>query len=77
MILEYYPGIILKENLKKSHIKLLELETFYISKYNPPYNILKFDNSLGYKHNINTIEKISEERKLKIGLLNKNRIYSK
>ncbi len=30
MILEYYPGIILKVNLKISHIDLLNLETSYI-----------------------------------------------
>lgn len=51
MILEYYPGIILKENLKKSHIKLVELETQYIQYYYPLYNILSTAYSyLGLKH---------------------------
>jgi hypothetical protein len=41
IILEYYPGIILKENLKKNHILLLERENYWINLLNPPYNILK------------------------------------
>ncbi len=50
-ILEYFPGIILKENLKKSYIDLLNLETFYIQLLNPEYNILSFGtSSLGFKH---------------------------
>ena len=54
-ILEYFPGIILKENLKKSHIDLLNLETFYILLLNPPYNILTLENnSLGFKHSEET-----------------------
>ena len=31
VILEYYPGIILKENLKKGHILLLERENYWIN----------------------------------------------
>ena len=42
LILEYYPGLILKDNLKKSHQKLIELETEYIAKYKPEYNILNY-----------------------------------
>ena len=38
-IQEYYPGIILKENIKKQHLKLLEREDYYIKKYLPIYNI--------------------------------------
>jgi group I intron endonuclease len=81
LILEYYPGIIKKENLKKSHIKLIELETYYITIYKPLYNILPYAySSLGYKHKPETIENLklnySEERKLNIGNLNRNKIFT-
>ncbi len=81
MILEYYPGIIFKDNLKKSHYKLIELETEYIAKYKPEYNILTYGySSLGYQHNKETILKMnsnySEERNIRITYLNKNRIYT-
>lgn len=79
LILEYYPGIIKKENLSKSHRKLIDLETNYITIYKPSYNILTSANSsLGFKQRPETIEKMklnySEERKLTIGNLNRNKI---
>ena len=40
-ILEYYPGFIHKENLKKAHLDLLSIETKYINLLNPKYNILE------------------------------------
>ena len=80
-ILEYYPGIILKENLKKQHLLLLEREDFYIKKYLPRYNILmsSIPGTPGiYKHSIDTKEKkkqnYSIERKNLIGDLNKNKV---
>jgi group I intron endonuclease len=58
-ILEYYPGFIHKENLKKGHLELLKLETNYINLLNPEYNILtQAGSSLGFKHNKETIEKL-------------------
>jgi len=41
-IVEYYDGLVHKENLKQNHLKLLERETFYISTLKPLYNILVF-----------------------------------
>lgn len=81
LILEYNPGIVLKENQKKSHIKLIELETEYINYYKPEYNILSVGySSLGYKHSEETknIMKLnySLERKLFITNLNKHKVYS-
>ncbi len=80
-ILEYYPGFIHKENLKKNHLELIKLEGNYINVLNPEYNILISTNySLGYKHNKETIEKMrmnySEERKMRIGDLNRNKSLS-
>ena len=50
VILEYYPGLIHKENLKSNHLKLIALETEYINKLNPEYNILQSGfSSKGYK----------------------------
>jgi group I intron endonuclease len=50
VILEYYPGLIHKENLKSNHLKLIALETEYINKLNPEYNILESGfSSIGYK----------------------------
>lgn len=54
-ILEYYPGLILKENLSKHHIKLLELETHYIQLVKPKYNILQYGTSS--LHTPETIQK--------------------
>jgi group I intron endonuclease len=81
VILEYYPGLIHKENLKSNHLKLIELETEYINKLNPEYNILQSGFSLiGYKHSKETKEKMkanySEARKLKIKNLHKNKKLS-
>lgn len=80
-ILEYYKGFIHKENLNKNHLDLLSIETKYINLLNPAYNILTVGgSSYGYKHNKETIEKIksnySEERKNRIGLLNKDKNLS-
>lgn len=80
-ILEYYPGFINKENLKNNHLELLKIEGNYINLLNPQYNILTLTtSSLGYKHNKEIIEKMkiqySEERKFRIGNLNKNKSLS-
>ena len=58
--------------------KILDLETFYIQKYKPVFNFLQFGSgSIGYKHSEETKLKMksnySEERRLKISYLNKNR----
>lgn len=81
VILEYYPGLIHKENLKSNHLKLIALETEYINKLNPEYNILESGfSSIGYKHSKETMDKMkanySEARKLKIKNLNKNKKLS-
>ncbi len=79
VILEYYPGIILKENLKKGHILLLERENYWINLQNPIYNILKYaiPGPNNYKHNEETREKkkanYSEARKEFIRNLNLNK----
>jgi group I intron endonuclease len=75
-ILEFFSGFVHKENLKKNHLKLLELETSYISRINPIYNILTIaGSSLGFKHSIDTRimmkQNYSIERKNRIGNLNK------
>lgn len=80
-ILEYYPGFVIKENFNKNHIKLLELETSYLLKYKPIYNILlTAGSSVGLKHSEQTINKIksnySQERKDFIGNLNKGKELS-
>jgi len=76
LILEYSSDLVLKENLKKSHLNLLALENKWFTIYSPEYNILKdATSSFGYKHSSETINKMkknySEERKIRIGLLNK------
>jgi hypothetical protein len=54
-ILEYYGGFVAKNDLKKSHLKLLELETSYIRSCNPVYNLLDIaGSSLGLKHSPET-----------------------
>lgn len=60
---------------------ILNLENFYINLYKPAYNILlSAFNSLGYKHLEETKTKIklnySNERKEKIGSLNRNKTLS-
>ena len=81
-IIEYYPGIILKENLKKEHVLLLERENYYINKYKPSYNIIKsfIPGENSYRHSIESKEKkktnYSMERKKRRGELNKNKTIS-
>jgi group I intron endonuclease len=81
LILEYYSGLVVKENLKKSHLHLLALENKWLAVYSPEYNILKeATSSFGYKHSVETKNKMkenySEERKIRIGLLNLNKKFS-
>jgi group I intron endonuclease len=81
IILEYYPGLVLKENLKKAHLGLLKLENHYLSFLSPEYNLLTdATSSTGFKHSdftkLNMKEKYSDERKAFIGLLNKNKKLS-
>jgi group I intron endonuclease len=59
IILEYYPGFVKKENLTKPHLELLALETTWIQKVQPEYNILAIGgSSLGYNHTLNTRMKL-------------------
>ena len=52
-ILEYYPGFVHKEDLKKAHLNLLKLETHYLQLLKPKYNILTVAGSnLGHKHSL-------------------------
>ena len=74
IIIEYCNPIISKNN----SLILLNLETYYLQKYKPPYNILNIGgSSLGYKHTELTKEKMktkySEERRKFIGNLNKDK----
>jgi len=89
IILELFPYIVVtKENNKI----LLDLEDFYIKSLLPNYNIrlsllivtaAEPGSSFGYKHTpdgmtrINMMSNYSIERRLKIGTLNKNKIFSK
>ena len=78
IILELFPEVVTKENNKK----LLDLEDFYLKSLLPNYNILtEAGSSFGYKHTEITRIKMknnySEERRLKIGSLNKGKIFSK
>jgi group I intron endonuclease len=80
-IVEYFKGFVHKENLKLNHLKLLELETYYISSLKPIYNILTIaGSSFGYKHTEESINKIksnySQVRKDTIGNLNKGKPLS-
>lgn len=64
---------------KKNNAALLELETKYLQKLNPAYNILKIGgSSFGYKHSEETKKKMkenySEKRKDFIRHLNKGKI---
>lgn len=92
IILEYYPGIILKENIKKEHLNLLKRESFFIELLNPSYNILNsaVPGPNGYTHSKDTREKMrinysldsqsprlkSAERKILIGNLNRGKSLS-
>jgi group I intron endonuclease len=64
-ILEYFPGFVKKENLSSAHLVLLQLETNYIQKLKPEYNILGC--SLGYNHSDVTLKDLErdQERYLK------------
>ena len=82
VILEYYPGIILKDNLKKEHLFLLERETYWIRQLNPSYNILNtaIPGPNNYRHSLETKEKMranfSDARREFIKNLNLNKIIS-
>lgn len=74
VILEYYP----EEITKKNNPDLMALETYWIKTYSPTYNILlEAGNSLGYQHSEEIKQKMkeiySDERRERIGLLNKGR----
>jgi group I intron endonuclease len=77
LVLELFPEIVTKENNKQ----LLDLEDFYLKTLLPNYNILtEAGNSFGYKHTEITRIKMknnySLERRLAIGNLNKDKIFS-
>ena len=77
MVLELFPEIVNKENNKK----LLDLEDFYLKSLLPNYNILtEAGSSFGYKHNettrLNMKTNYSEERRLAIGNLNRDKNFS-
>lgn len=77
IILELFPEIVNQENNKQ----LLNLEDFYLKSLLPDYNILtEAGNSFGYKHTEITRIKMktnySEERRQKIGTLNKSKSLS-
>jgi group I intron endonuclease len=74
IILEFCDPII---NIKNNEY-LLKLETYYLQKFKPSYNILKISgSSLGYKHSEETKERMkvnySKERKDLIGSLNRGK----
>jgi group I intron endonuclease len=80
-ILEYFTGFVLKENFNKNHLQLLELETSYLLKYKPIYNILPIaGSSVGLKHTEEAINKMksnySEQRREFIKNLNKDKEMS-
>jgi group I intron endonuclease len=77
LVLEIFPEIVTQENNKK----LLDLEDFYLKSLLPNYNILtEAGSSFGYKHSeltrIKMITNYSQERRDRIGNLNKNRKFS-
>lgn len=77
IILEEFPDIITQETNKR----LLDLEDFYLKSLLPNYNILtEAGNSFGYKHTEISRMKMkanySEERRLKIGDLNRGKSLS-
>lgn len=72
-----FPEVVNKENNKK----LLDLEDFYLKSLLPNYNILtEAGSSFGYKHNettrLNMKTNYSEERRLAIASLNKDKSFS-
>jgi group I intron endonuclease len=77
LVLEVFPEIVTKENNKN----LLNLEDFYLKSLLPNYNILtEAGSSFGYKHTeltrIKMSTKYSQERRDRIGNLNKNKKFS-
>ena len=77
MVLELFSEKVDKQNNKK----LLDLEDFYLKSLLPNYNILtEAGSSFGYKHNettrLNMKTNYSEERRLAIGNLIKNKTFS-
>jgi group I intron endonuclease len=78
VILELFPEEVNKENNKK----LLNIEDFYLKSLLPNYNILtEAGNSFGYKHTeidrIKMKTNYSQERRNRIGLLNKGKNLNK
>jgi group I intron endonuclease len=78
IILELFPEEVNKENNKK----LLNIEDFYLKSLLPNYNILtEAGNSFGYRHTeidrIKMKTNYSQERRDKIGMLNKGKKLSK
>jgi group I intron endonuclease len=77
IVLELFPKIVNKENNKD----LLDIEDFYLKSLLPNYNILtEAGSSFGYKHTEISRLKMSNnysiERRIRIGNLNKNQIFS-
>ena len=77
LVLELFPDIVNQENNKK----LLVLEDFYLKSLLPNYNILtEAGSSFGYKHTestrVNMKSNYSQERRNKIGDLNKSKKLS-
>jgi group I intron endonuclease len=77
IILELFPETVNKENNKR----LLDLEDFYLKSLLPNYNILtEAGSSFGYKHTeitrLNMKAHYSEERRMTVGNLNKNKSLS-
>lgn len=77
IVLELFPEQVNKENNKM----LLDIEDFYLKSLLPNYNILtEAGNSFGYKHTeidrIKMKSNYSEQRREKIGLLNKGKKLS-
>lgn len=77
MVLELYPEIISKDNIKN----LIDLEDFYLKSLLPNYNILtEAGSSFGFKHSeltrINMKANYSEKRREQIGSLNRRKKLS-
>ncbi len=77
-ILEYFSGVVKKENLSAKHVELLELETKYIRELSPEYNILQEGvSSKGYKHTEEKMKKnYSQERRERVGNINRGKVLS-
>jgi len=77
LILELFPYVVITENNKK----LLDLEDFYLKSLLPNYNNLtEAGSSFGYKQSeittINMKANYSEERRMTIGNLNRDKSFS-